>query len=216
MRETTAVCSSSAGDLPYFNPRPPCGRRRRTTAISNRIAIFQPTSPVRETTSAYRQRGNEGKISTHVPRAGDDLWGVFPCQGVHISTHVPRAGGDTSARTGRGVSENFNPRPPCGRRLLGYFSRLTSLLFQPTSPVRETTRKSGSPFWRCTYFNPRPPCGRRPTQEVSIAHLPRFQPTSPVRETTASDTISRLGVNISTHVPRAGDDERGGMASESK
>ena len=33
---------------------------------------FQPTSPVRETTSDNRDQEQERNISTHVPRAGDD------------------------------------------------------------------------------------------------------------------------------------------------
>ena len=58
-----------------------------------------------------------------------------------ISTHVPRAGDDLPL--------------PCGRS--------NHPGFQPTSPVRETTRK------------------KLPAQRKA---LNKFQPTSPVRETT--------------------------------
>ena len=127
-----------------------------------------------------------------------------------ISTHVPRAGDDE-----KGDSE-FLP----------------VLIFQPTSPVRETTSSNQPPGPGPRYFNPRPPCGRRLvragaslTQKTISTHVPRagdddavlpsfdrpdlFQPTSPVRETTAMTAAPHTGQAISTHVPRAGDDHIG-------
>ena len=58
-----------------------------------------------------------GEISTHVPRAGDDRPEPKSLVCLDISTHVPRAGDDSVDRL----------RSPLLR------------LFQPTSPVRETT-----------------------------------------------------------------------------
>ncbi len=58
--------------------------------------------------------------------------------------------------------------------------------FQPTSPVRETT----FPWFR------------------HHSRYIRFQPTSPVRETTEVSVVELSEVDISTHVPRAGDDPR--------
>ena len=82
---------------------------------------FQPTSPVRETTAVYLLFCKHFIISTHVPRAGDDVDGhnypnlplIFqPTSPVRettypscysrpypqISTHVPRAGDDMSTK----------------------------------------------------------------------------------------------------------------------
>ena len=79
--------------------------------------IFQPTSPVRETTPVLTGFGVSVAISTHVPRAGDDgRWDMW-CK----------------------CAKYFNPRPPCGRRLLAEARPGLYNLFQPTSPVRETT-----------------------------------------------------------------------------
>ena len=126
--------------LKYFNPRPPCGRRPSAPPHSRRPDAFQPTSPVRETTAHQDAIDRDGAISTHVPRAGDDF--------------------ETAARqTSPG---NFNPRPPCGRRPVGRTKCRRVRLFQPTSPVRETTISRLSPVRLSSYFNPRPPCGRRP------------------------------------------------------
>ena len=194
----------------YFNPRPPCGRRRPGSRPQTGHLAFQPTSPVRETTPQKERLHLSDDISTHVPRAGDDLvleissntlaryfnprppCGrrlAVPVGGAGkrgISTHVPRAGDDPLRRSVRRTWPDFNPRPPCGRRRALIISMVTRLLFQPTSPVRETTVKR--------------------TKEARAAT--EFQPTSPVRETTIQFPPAERAVTISTHVPRAGDDAR--------
>ena len=193
--------------------------------------LFQPTSPVRETTYQRIRHGLLDAISTHVPRAGDDRRFRRQGRGQAISTHVPRAGDDV------------HPIPLV----------VVNVTFQPTSPVRETTRPLHGLRKRDMDFNPRPPCGRRhnsgadgvvrkgfqPTspvrettalEDVMVPKAPLFQPTSPVRETTLVLTpVTSLmrdfnprppcgrrrrqgadgsGLNrISTHVPRAGDDQ---------
>ncbi len=163
---------------------------------------FQPTSPVRETTSLQCFLLFHWHISTHVPRAGDDSgrgWRLGclknfnprpPCgrrPSRSVFRHAPRA--------------NFNPRPPCGRRhaVLPSFDRPD--LFQPTSPVRETTsifskdadtarfqptspvrETTGRPLWsgpgRCN-FNPRPPCGRRRYHPNQPYPIENFNPRPP-------------------------------------
>ena len=94
VRETTGAQAHLYVGRKHFNPRPPCGRRlcpvtqdgrlsqfqptspvRETTRRAKHMVvqlIFQPTSPVRETTDCYMCRDCIVKISTHVPRAGDD------------------------------------------------------------------------------------------------------------------------------------------------
>ncbi len=184
VRETTRIrVHRLIRDL-YFNPRPPCGRRR---------------------VPAARRRGN-WLISTHVPRAGDDNSRpcLVPCRvyfnprppcgrrhgaggngygSAAISTHVPRAGDDRKRNGRKSNFPDFNPRPPCGRRRIAIPGREVLQIFQPTSPVRETTCAMNissrqrlfqptSPVRETTVpyqvvpkapadFNPRPPCGRR-------------------------------------------------------
>ena len=93
---------------------------RETTAeglVYPMFSEFQPTSPVRETTSLYDVIDDTYAISTHVPRAGDDDIRYFGAKitvkfqptspvrettfynssvqiACRISTHVPRAGDD--------------------------------------------------------------------------------------------------------------------------
>ncbi len=89
------VSRVKCADNSDFNPRPPCGRRRGYNWDGHIwFSVFQPTSPVRETTVKAELRVLVTLISTHVPRAGDDK-GTFL-----ISSSF----------------KNFNPRPPCGRR----------------------------------------------------------------------------------------------------
>ena len=99
MRETTynleADVSNSEGN---FNPRPPCGRRLCAWAETLPYSKFQPTSPVRETTAEDAGVPAVKAISTHVPRAGDDISKGNLMISREISTHVPRAGDDLLLR----------------------------------------------------------------------------------------------------------------------
>ena len=168
-----------------FNPRPPCGRRLDVTAESAVVMLFQPTSPVRETT----------------PRPA-----VFQGLCRQISTHVPRAGDDQAAPTDRSARQNFNPRPPCGRRPVNAETYTAAGQFQPTSPVRETTviytfghtgivisthvPRAGDDFralssWRQAEISTHVPrAGDDQYRFDPYTGQPLFQPTSPVRETT--------------------------------
>ena len=97
LRGTTIVPWASSLALLYFNPRAPCGARRRTTApkqrretISTHAPLaghdikllplttgeekFQPTRPLRGTTVRAADRSTIGNISTHAPLAGHDKW----------------------------------------------------------------------------------------------------------------------------------------------
>ena len=120
----------------------------------------------------------------------------------YISTHVPRAGDDGQYFTNEYRNPNFNPRPPCGRRPLSpEDDTIGDSAFQPTSPVRETTKSNGKARQHFYDFNPRPPCGRR--QHNGRLHMTEiiFQPTSPVRETTSSSSASTY-CNLANFNPR--------------
>ena len=81
----------------------------------------------------------EAAISIHAPRVGSDL--LRSSGALHlrkISIHAPRVGSDESEPVLRQSAENFNPRSPCGERLLALCD-------------------TGKPL----YFNPRSPCGER-------------------------------------------------------
>ena len=77
-----------------FNPRSPCGERRRFGALRKLAEV----------------------ISIHAPRVGSDdgLREVGKARGISI--HAPRVGSDTSTPKRTCLSSNFNPRSPCGER----------------------------------------------------------------------------------------------------
>ena len=89
---------------------------------------------------------------------------------------------------------------------INQIGKLRDFAFQPTSPVRETTRRC----CRCEDlhgFQPTSPV-RETTSDKARQDLEAklFQPTSPVRETTGLVCAQVHPDQISTHVPRAGDD----------
>ena len=146
----------------YFNPRAPCGARHIVRHGLVLCFQFQSTRPMRGATSLSNR----------------NAWANSA-----ISIHAPRAGRDSSRRGRVCISLNFNPRAPCGARLL--------IVPQIRSPV---------------YFNPRAPCGARPDTWRSSTPRRKFQSTRPVRGATVSATVTADQINISIHAPRAGRD----------
>ena len=58
-------------------------------------------------------------------------------------------------------------------------------------------------------FYPRPPCGGRPVGPRDDDSTHRFLSTSPLRGTTCVSCRMKISIEISIHVPLAGDDRRG-------
>ncbi len=186
VRETTGTPGQTPAGSWRFQPTSPV---RETTwaccLYTYRRKPFQPTSPVRETTGLSAVFLKTANYFNPRPPCGRRLFLYFLGKyELPISTHVPRAGDDIQRLSWKFWCGNFNPRPPCGRRPTAPQDSGTSYIFQPTSPVRETTLLSG----------------------ISFTSYKTFQPTSPVRETTCRCDCGRPIILISTHVPRAGDD----------
>ncbi len=149
------------------------------------------------------------RISIHDPRAGIDHRHLnnIRCPNI-ISIHDPRAGIDHPSRYQLDCSScDFNPRPPCGDRLLSIdilpvptdisihdpragidiiYVYLLFLLFgfQSTTPVRGSTDFFLAVCYNHKDFNPRPPCGDRQEHYNSWGFLQIFQSTTPVRGST--------------------------------
>ena len=87
-------------------------------SVVTAATLFQSTRPVRGATPPRYYDKLYDVISIHAPRAGrDDPQGHIAAR-VGISIHAPRAGRDS----GRGLLHvqlyDFNPRAPCGARLV--------------------------------------------------------------------------------------------------
>ena len=117
VRGATKSLASRLVTAVHFNPRSPCGERRRAVIVRLPASIFQSTLPVRGATHDADFIRVSIKISIHAPRAGSD---VMPPQLVIaqyiISIHAPRAGSDHCAAFVFVQAINFNPRSPCGER----------------------------------------------------------------------------------------------------
>ena len=80
----------------HFNPRAPCGARLTDEGKLLLVGLFQPTRPLRGAT---------------VKRRGSRLQKI-------ISTHAPLAGRDVLDNLFNRLLGDFNPRAPCGARLI--------------------------------------------------------------------------------------------------
>ena len=141
-----------------FNPRAPCGARLLLICLARLLLLFQPTRPLRGATwetCAYTARYIIFQ-PTRPLRGATANRCMLELQ-YHISTHAPLAGRDFRNETRLYEDENFNPRAPCGARQGG----------QGGIP-------SPSP-----YFNPRAPCGARRFFCGDVLHVIHFNPRAP-------------------------------------
>ena len=151
---------------------------------------------------------------------------------VDISIHAPRAGSDRASRRLYRVRFHFNPRSPCGERLL-FFCPLFDLIiisihapragsdddcrivqttykeFQSTLPVRGATPQQSKKALKDCNFNPRSPCGeRRFAGSRGLRSPGYFNPRSPCGERPPRPCEDPHRWRISIHAPRAGSDRR--------
>ena len=102
----------------------------------------------------------------------------------------------------------FNPRAPCGARLVDCFNYSCPFRISTHAPL------AGRDFLFCPeviarwpYFNPRAPCGARLNNLWDLRWLHGFQPTRPLRGATAAAKRAAHERLISTHAPLAGRDD---------
>ena len=93
-RRATTAAPAPVNPAPYFNPRSPCGERRRPSWWSCRAALFQSTLSSRRATPQHPVRPAPSGISIHALLTESDS-----------REGTPDAG-----------QRNFNPRSPHGER----------------------------------------------------------------------------------------------------
>ena len=190
----------------YFNPRPPCGERRRIKArieALKKISIhaphagsdfggcrsrradsnFNPRPPCgeRRLTVGRWYRGDVFQSTPPMRGATCQLFADFGC--IMISIHAPHAGSDSVSASKNLSVKYFNPRPPCGERPTQRLLRNLVSIFQSTPPMRGATDPSMDQDGRV-----------------------EFQSTPPMRGATSVPSFNRTGNNISIHAPHAGSD----------
>ena len=160
-------------DIPpgYFNPRSPCGERRKQTGQNSAVCVFQSTLPVRGAT---------------VPQKTQD------CARA-ISIHAPRAGSDSGQPDEDDTFSRFQSTLPVrGATAFDAASRYGAMSFQSTLPVRGATPPDLSYHLMVDYFNPRSPCGERLFKLRQPFIILRFQSTLPVRGATCQKTSTLM------------------------
>ena len=104
-----------------------------------------------------------------------------------ISTHAPLAGRDCYSGGGCPHFFYFNPRAPCGARLVMSFPLIMMLLnFNPRAPCGARPNAHITIDKPLVNFNPRAPCGARQMLPQYEGAVKRFQPTRPLRGATSS------------------------------
>ena len=123
-------------------------------------------------------------ISIHAACVGSDDIITVIRNNIKISIHAARVGSDVSPSPAPSSPRDFNPRCPCGQRLI------YRLMAGMTS-----------------YFNPRCPCGQRLRFLVKNQEFCVFQSTLPVWAATAIEGNMGMSIVISIHAARVGSDK---------
>ena len=169
----------------YFNPRTPCGVRRRSGGASARCARFQSTHPLRGATPPGRDDMVSGRHFNPRTPCGVRHGPLLPAKDIVISIHAPLAGCDCITDYIPPRRKHFNPRTPCGVRQVGYIRVSTEEQnFNPRTPcgVRPPGILPGGPPQGD--FNPRTPCGVRHEGDTAKVFACQFQSTHPLRGAT--------------------------------
>ena len=130
LRRATACGSYSASSAAHFNPRPPCGGRRKF--MEKFLTAFG--------------------ISTLALLAEGDIISYHGRQNQYISIRALLAEGDLRRCLRDSIQSDFNPRPPCGGRP-GHHAlwQMPLMHFNPRPPCggrpcRSRSKTSGTTF----------------------------------------------------------------------
>ena len=170
----------------YFNPRTPCGVRRRLSASAT-----PPDNHFNPRTPCGVRRAKSTPAIFFVP----------------ISIHAPLAGCDVRSSVFSTSSSNFNPRTPCGVR--PFIPNLIALIFvfQSTHPLRGATGRGAITASALDHFNPRTPCGVRLAGQRSMGRKLRISIHAPLAGCDGRQLCRRHAkLAISIHAPLAGCD----------
>ena len=142
------------------------------------------------------------EISIHAPLAGCDTSASARVTSMGISIHAPLAGCDRQRRERRRETPYFNPRTPCGVRLVIIGDCVTLTGFQSTHPLRgATTDKSVTiQTGDISIHAPLAGCDGSFVFPSPVHH--RFQSTHPLRGATRrKKTFRRQAPNFNPRTP---------------
>ena len=133
----TASSLVTSGTMLHFNPRSPCGERRASgVRINHRCVISIPAPRVGSDCKAFPLYRRYRSFQSTLP-----VWGatsstaIPPLRCPPFQSTLP-VWGATASHVGIVVScDDFNPRSPCGERLVTIYRALRRGIFQSTLPV---------------------------------------------------------------------------------
>ena len=168
---------------------------------------FQSTRPLRGATTFFTSHNSFIKISTHAPLAGRDFIKHSLLANISISTHAPLAGRDGASHGWKHRYRHFNPRAPCGARLIKPVLASLMEYFNPRAPCGA---RHYIPFWQGVQknFNPRAPCGARLATRSNLLSIFEISTHAPLAGRDRHAIRQPRFYAISTHAPLAGRDSK--------
>ena len=101
-----------------FNPRAPCGARQALSNAGARRKLFQSTRPMRGATHTQRGDHKHFAFQSTRPMRGATHADRLSAARRDVSIHAPHAGRDAHPGNRTRLANSFNPRAPCGARLV--------------------------------------------------------------------------------------------------
>ena len=193
-------------ELAHFNPRAPCGARRRLPNEDVCHYKFQSTRPLRGATALLAQEAEKLKISIHAPLAGRDAYrtGTRSWKASFQSTRPLR--GATWSLSSRSSADRFqSTRPLRGATFNHQGLSISAIYFNPRAPCGARPRSARAAA-RSRHFNPRAPCGARQAGTSKRSRSQNFNPRAPCGARLGDLCLYRSLCHISIHAPLAGRD----------
>ena len=163
-RDRRAVSVNNPGI--HFNPRAPCGARLKHPPGKRDSSEISIHAPRVGRDGSCTGCGTQFLISIHAPRVGRDAASSSRRPSRPISIHAPRVGRDLPVQFCYVAERNFNPRAPCGARLVCDAITFFANNFNPRAPCGARPENAHE-VRLCHDFNPRAPCGARLHKEVN-------------------------------------------------
>ncbi len=170
MREAALICALP-GRYTCFNPRLPCGRRPCCHQSSlYAVFVFQSTPPMREAT--FCRSIQRLPMFQSTPPMREATMMSRPASTARFQSTPPMREATTWSCYLLKPAASFNPRLPCGRRLVARCARHRLRCFNPRLPCGRRPVSPGCRRMRHQIcFNPRLPCGRRPARLDRLAAM---------------------------------------------
>ena len=228
MRGATGGLRYSACHRTNFNPRSPCGERRSRRCSTDMRYTFQSTLPMRGATHDVAALVVVLLLfqSTLPMRGATRRAGIVPVAQATFQSTLPMRGATGATLAKVYEYSDFNPRSPCGERLVAYGAALGHKYFNPRSPCGERPNHStaacghspisihaphaGSDKYAprlttaLSNFNPRSPCGERPRAWSTRSSGRPFQSTLPMRGATRPSARFEAMVLFQSTLPMRG------------